>query len=244
MKFKDDNKTDELNQKIDIKYKKLSQMNLEELKTSLKELQENHIYDYEKTNKNYRLFTSLYEKKEAIDFLLSKVNKSENDQSDNKQDISVLYDRIDPTNRTITIKNIQDTEACIKIFNKFKELNNNSQIFEYIKNELKDNDISKFEIFSKNYSSIIELDRNEDTSINLYKEVDDYIKNATFIFRQDNEDFTYGEKGITNMEKLIHLKNKIHIKPPKDKKEPQDEFQKKCFKLVYFKELISDLEVI
>ena len=51
--------------------------------------------------------------------------------------------------------------------------------FEYIKTNLKDNDIS----------SIIELDRYEDTSINLYKQADYYIKNATFIFRQDNEDF-------------------------------------------------------
>ena len=34
------------------------------------------------------------------------------------------------------------------------------------------------------------------------------------------------------------------MKPQKDKKAPQDELQKKCFKLVYFKELISDLEVI
>ena len=34
------------------------------------------------------------------------------------------------------------------------------------------------------------------------------------------------------------------MKKKKKKKAPQDELQKKCFKLVYFKELISDLEVI
>ena len=56
------------------------------------------------------------------------MNKSENDQSENKQDISVLFDRID-SQRTITIKDIQDTGECIKIFNEFKKLNDNSQIY-------------------------------------------------------------------------------------------------------------------
>ena len=55
------------------------------------------------------------------------MNKSENDQSENKQDISVLFDRKDPP-RTITIKDIQDTGESIKIFNEFKKLNDNSQI--------------------------------------------------------------------------------------------------------------------
>ena len=108
---------------------------------------------------------------------------------------------------------------------------------------LSEEQISKFENFSKNYSSIIDLDRNVD-SVNLYKQIENYIQDATFIFRQDNEDFSFGENGITNMEELIHLKNKIYIKPLKYKNEPQDEFQKKYFKLVYFKELISNLEVI
>ena len=49
-------------------------------------------------------------------------------KSENKQDISVLFDRID-TQRTITIKDIQDTGECIKIFNEFKKLNDNSQIY-------------------------------------------------------------------------------------------------------------------
>ena len=46
------------------------------------------------------------------------------------------------------------------------------------------------------------------------------------------------------MDELIHIKNKIHIKPPKGEINPQDEFQGKCLKLVFFKNLISDLEVI
>ena len=233
LNFKND-KEDDWNKKLPSKFKNLSEMNLEELKKNLKELKDNKIYDYEEKNNNYfKLFTSLYEKKEAIDFLLSKIN----------QNISSLYEKIDPTNRTITKEKIQDTEECIKIFNEFKEKKSNLEIFEYIKT-LKPEQISKFEIYSKNYSSIIELDRNDDSSLNLYKQVSNYIQNSTFIFRQDAEDFSYGESGTTNMEELIHLKNKIHIKPPKETKEPKDEFQKKCYELIFFKKVISNLEVI
>ena len=62
-------------------------MDLEELKKNLKELKENKIYNYEEKNNNYiKLFNSLYEKKEAIDFLLSKIN----------QNIIFLYKKFDP----------------------------------------------------------------------------------------------------------------------------------------------------
>ena len=225
---------DDFKKKLDKKYEKLSEMDIVDLKNNLEELKTNKIYDYENTNtnKNFILFTSLYEKKEAIDFLSSKTN----------QDINALKKRIDPTNRTITIKNIQDTEECLNIFNEFKTMSN-SKIFEKIKT-LSEEQISKFEIFSKNYSSIIELDTNDDSSLNLYNQVYNYLQDATFIFRQDNEDFSYGEKGITNMEELIHLKNKIHIKPPKEEGEDLDDFQKKCYELIFFKDIISKLEVI
>ena len=209
-------------------------MDIKDLKNNFNLLKKIGIYNNEGRTYNYfKLFTSLYDKKEAIDFLLSKTN----------QNISALYDKIDPSNRIITIKDIQDTEKCIKIIEKFKELKENNKIFDYIKN-LNEDQISKFEIYSKKYSSIIELDRNDDSSINLYKQVNKFIQDATFIFRQDKEDFSYDEKGITNMEELIHLKNKIYIKPPKEKEEPKDEFQKKCFKLVFFKNIVSNLEEI
>ena len=45
------------------------------------------------------------------------------------------------------------------------------------------------------------------------------------------------------MEELIHLKNQIYIKPQKEK-EPKDEFEKRCLKLVFFTNLISNLEII
>ena len=202
-----DNNKDDWNKKLSSKYKKLSEMDLEDLKKNLKELKKNEIYDYENNNIYSKLFTSLYDKKQAIDFLLSK----------NNQDINLLYDRIDPTNPSITMANIQDTEECIKIFNEFKKLNNNFKIFNYIKS-LDNNQISKFENFSKNYISIIELDRNDDSSLNLYQQVIKIIQNANFIFSQDSVDFSYGEKNEINIKELIHLKNKIHIKPSKETK--------------------------
>jgi serine/threonine protein kinase len=97
------------------------------------------------------------------------VNKK--DQSEIKKEISILYDKIDPRNRTITIKDIKHTEECIKIFDKFKKLEDNFKIFWYIKTLIKENDVYSFEMFSKNYSSIIELDRNDYTLLNHhYKE--------------------------------------------------------------------------
>ena len=52
---------------------------------------------------------------------------------------------------------------------------------------------------------------------------------VSFIFYQDKEDFRYGESknDQTNMEELIHLKNRINIKPPKkdDENKPKDSFQ-------------------
>ena len=227
------------NKRLSTKYEELSKMNLGDLKKNLEELKTNEIYNYQIKSNYSRLFTSLYEKKEAIDFLLTKTEK----------DISVLYDRIEPTNRTITIKNIQDTEECLKVFNKFKELKDNFKIFDYIKSNLTEDQISKFEIYSKIYTSVIELARNDDSTLNVFDKVNNIIKNAIFIFLQDNEDFSYGKEEIS-MEELIHLKNKIHIKPQKEikktkeEKDKQDQFQEKCDKLVFFKNTISNLEVI
>jgi hypothetical protein len=196
---------------------------LEKLKENLDDLKDKHqIYDYTQPKENYKFFTSLYEKKEAIDFLLEKIK-----ESDVEKNIKNLYDRIDPTNRTITINNIDDTKRCIEIFIKFRDLENYKEIFNYITTKLTEADIQKFERYSKNYSSIIELDRNDDSSLTLYEEVNKYIQDANFIFRQDKEDFFYGKDGTTNMEELIHLKNKIHIKAPKNKETENKDEKKK-----------------
>ena len=230
--FQNDNKN--WNEKLSNKLTNLSEMDLQELKKNLKELRNNGIYDYENRNNYYTLFNCLYNKREAIDFLLFKSNR----------DISYLYDRINPINSTITEKDLKDTEECIKIFKEFIELKDNFKIFNHIK-ALNIYQISIIENYSKKYTSIIELDRNDsyDSSYNLYRQIHHYIEDANFTFRQDTENFSYGEFGTTNMEELIHLRNKIYIKPQKEIKEP-NEFQKKCFKLIFFKDIISNLEVI
>ena len=236
----------------------LSKKGFDDLKKILGDLKKNNIYNYEDKTNYFKLFTSLYEKKEAIDFLLSKVDK----------DITYLYDKIEPTNRTITIEKIKDCEECIKVFKEFKNYKkDNIGLFEKIKKEFTDDSekIKFFVSFSKNYLSIIELDRNDSTSFTLFEKVDDIIQNASLIFKQDNEYFRYLKKEkkengkkektgeneqkeeSTNMEELIHLKNRIHIKAPKKEKEKQtkkDLFQEKCEKLNFFKESISNLELI
>ncbi len=230
------------NKNIPKEYENLSKMNLKTLRDTLEKLKEINIYNYEEKTSYFKLFTSLYEKKEAIYFLISKIG----------QDIKYLYDRIEPTNRTILIEKIKDCEECIKIFTKFKEFKNNSELFDYIKKEINDEKIKLFESFSKNYSSIIELDRNDNTSFNLFGLVDKIVLKASLIYYQDNEDFRYWEekKDKTEIKELIHLKNRIHIKAQKGKENQntndskKDLFQEKCEKLIFFKETISNLELI
>ena len=231
--FQNNDNKDDWIKKLSVKYNNLSEMDLKDLEIKLKELKDSGIYDYEGNNNYCKLFTSLYEKKEAIDFLLLKTN----------QDINNLYEKIDPTNPSITMENIQDTEECIKVFTNLKEIKNNLEIFKYIKN-LNDAQIKKFEIYSKDYSSIIELDRNEDSSFNLYEQISNIIKDALFTINQDTEILFYGENRRITIKKLIHLKNKIHINDSNKAKDPKDQFQIKCQELVYFKDIVSKLEII
>ena len=202
----------------------------EKIKQYLKELKENKIYNYDNIQNYNKLFTCLYDKKEAIDFLFSKIDKN----------IAYLYDRIQPTDRTISIADIKNTEDCISVFSKMKKQEDNFIIHTYIKN-MKEKEISKFENFSRIYSSIIELDIFYDDSENLYDEVKDKIKDKTFNIFQDENDF--------NLEDLIHIKNKIHIKNENtDKKQEgnseENQLRLKCDILKSFKNLISNLEVI
>ena len=202
----------------------------EKIKQYLKELKENGIYNYDNIQNYNKLFTCLYDKKEAIDFLFSKIDKG----------IKELYDRIQPTDRTISIEDIKNTEDCISAFSKMKKEGDNFRIHTYIKN-MKEKEISKFENFSRIYSSIIELDIFYDDSENLYDEVKDKIKDKTFNIFQDEDDF--------NLEDLIHLKNKIHIKNENtDKKQEgnseENQLRLKCDILKSFKNLITNLEII
>ena len=84
----------------------MSKYNNKDIKTYLKELKDNGIYNYKEIENYNKLFTCLFDKKEAIDFLFSKIG----------QNLNNLYDRIQPTDRIINIKDIEDTEVCISEF--------------------------------------------------------------------------------------------------------------------------------
>ena len=227
---------DKWNESLSQKYQNLSKNNFDDIKTYLNELKEKDLYDYKNIKYYNKLFTCLYDKKEAVDFLFSK-----EDQKIEK--IQILYDRIQPTDRTINIKDIEDTEKCISIFNNMKNFKDNFKIFEYIKG-MSEKEIAQFENYSRIYPSIIELDRNDDISENLYEQVNNYIKDATFNISQDTEDF--------NLEELIHLKNKIHLqnengknKLPEEIINPQEKkLKSKCEILKFFKEIMYHLEIV
>jgi len=158
----------------------------EKIKQYLTELKENGIYNYDNIQNYNKLFTCLNDKEEAIDYLFSKIDK----------DIAYLYDRIQPNDRTISIEDIKNTEYCISALSKMTKLEDNFRIYDYIK-KMKENEISKFENFSRIYSSIIELDIFYDDSENLYDEVKDKIKDKNINIFQDEDDF--------NLEDLIYL---------------------------------------
>ena len=157
----------------------LSEMKLEDLKRSLKKLQKDNIYDYDSKNSYYyKVFTSFYEKKEAIDFLISKL----------KTGIDYLKIKLDPTTRSLSIKDIKDAIDCLQHIKELINKNNSSEIMNYLK-YLDDKTINKFVNYSKHYPSIIELDRK--TGKDIFEEVYKIIEDASLIFKLDNEYFYY-----------------------------------------------------
>ena len=109
---------------------------------------------------------------------------------------------------------------------------------------------SKFENYSELCPSIIELYVKNYFPVNLFEQVDSIIQNANFIFQQDKGIFSFKDKyknEITSitMKDLIHLKNKIDIiQIIQNEEKSNDKFQSECKKLIFFKEIISNLEVI
>ena len=92
-------------------------MNLKNLEKTLKN---NKIFDYETKSIYYKVFTSFNEKKEAIDLLIKKKNT----------DINYLKEKLAPTIKNISIKDIEDANECL---NHFKKLNlDSSEIIRYI----------------------------------------------------------------------------------------------------------------
>ena len=158
----------------------LSTMNLSDLRRTLKYLKDKKIYDYEIENSFfYQVFTSFYDKKEAIDFLLSKINA--------KANFDELKVKLDPTNRSISIKDIEDSNSCLNQFTELKN-RNDTKIIEHLR-ELDEETIKKMISFSKHYPSIKELDSKNEKDIfeNIYIIVDD----ATLTFKLDSEIFRY-----------------------------------------------------
>ena len=192
------------------------------IKIKLLQLKKNKIYDYQEKEKCNRLFTCLYDKKEAIEFLFSKINAS------NEKNIAILKDRIDPTNTTINSEDIDNTIECINIVAKMKKKSNNFEIYKFIK-QLDEKDISYFVNYSKKYPAIIELDRYYDPSENIFEQVKKKIeKELTLNISQEADNFIYHSKETNRYENitfedLIKLKNKI---PPKNENNKTDEEKK------------------
>ena len=221
-------------------YLYLSIMNLTKIKLVLKELRDKNIYDYQSKNFYYKIFTSFYEKREAIDFLLSKID------IDLKQ--SLQY-KLDPYNKNISIKDIDDTNECLLHFKSI--INMKSQEILYYIKHLDEDIINKFINYSSHYNFIIELDRKN--TKNIFEDIYKIIEDANIKIEIDKEDIFYivdGEYLTTNLENLINLKNKINI-PEKslEKNENKETKEKDIYeiqidKLFFFKEIISKLEVI
>ena len=253
-------KDNEWNKKLSKEYLNLPQKSPQEIKNRLKELKDNNIYNYRGKNNYYtKLFKCLYNKQEAIEFIFEKINQNIN--------VDYLEEKIQPTNRAINIEDVIATEKCIFHMNKMKDQENNFKRLDYVKG-LDPKEIDNFDKYSKIYSYIIELDRVDDSSDNIYEQVIKIIKiDLNLKIDQDTEEFFYyikdqSEPEKITIEELIHLKNKIHIQGDKDENKKDDEkddkkdnkkvindnesdiIKNKCQTLIFFKNLIINLEKI
>ena len=203
----------------------LSKMSLKDLKTVLGNLEKLKIYNYKNDESYYKIFISFYQKKQAIDFLKEKIKKGIK--------LDYLEERLDPTKRRLTIKQIKDTIECLE---KLKEIQTKkgTDMLKYI-TTLDKEIINKFISYSKIYQAIIELDRNDENdnedegNENTFKKVDKRITKANFIFKLDNNDFYYKEKDKNipiYLEDLIHIKNQISIQSKNKDKDKDKEKNK------------------
>ena len=220
-----------------INYKNKWEEDFRNIKIDLYQLKENEIYDYKTNYYYYKFFTSLYDKKEDAAFLFNKTG----------EEILKLKDNILHIDTTINIKDILDTEKCLYEIHKMKNLKDNFKVLEYIKKMSRET-ISLFENLSKIYLSIIQLEINDSLSDNIYEKVVNIITDAIFNILQDSENFKYYNdkeskyENIT-MKELFHINNHIHIK--NEEKNIEDEIFKSKYKvLLFYKDVISKLEVI
>ena len=160
--FQRDNK--EWNDKLNPKYENLSSRDFPEIKEILMELKRNGIYDYQDRQNYNKIFICLYNKKGALEYLLTKTTN----------DLENLKNQIQSNdNNIISIKEINDTKQCIEIMNKMKKLRDNFQIFKYIRS-LSVNIIEQFFNYSEIYLYLIELEEkcNIENAINRFNSCD------------------------------------------------------------------------
>ena len=242
---------DDWNNKISNEYLNLPLKTPEEIKNKLKELNDKNIYNYRGKNNYYtKLFKSLYNKQEAIDFIFEKINQNIN--------IDYLEEKIQPTNRAIKIEDVIATEKCIFHMKKMKDQENNFKRLEYIKG-LDREEIDQFDKYSQIFPYIIELDRVDDSSDNIYEQIIKIIKtDLTLKIDQDSEKIFFinqeqNEKVNIKLKDLIHLKNKIHIdieKKDENKKNgaknnsEHNKIEYKTETMIFFKKLIINFETI
>ena len=125
-------------------------MKLKDLKKVLQIWKDDNIFIYDDNfdqNHYYELYTSLYNKKGAIYFLLKKENSG----------LENLKAKLEPTNKSLTIKDIDDANECSNQFKLFIN-KNSSDILKHI-NTLDKDIIQKFVNFSNHYLSIFGLDK-------------------------------------------------------------------------------------
>ena len=233
--FETNNKT--WNMKLSEKYINISLIkDYGKIKEKLFELKNNKIYDFKISKNYYKIFTCLYEKKEAIDFLFYKT-KEFNEE---------LKDKIQPFENINITKNVINAEICILEIQKMKEIKENHKILNYIKS-MNQNIIEQFINYSKVYRSIINFDIIGNNTENIYDKIYKIIQNSSIDIFQDSEQLLYSNnKKNIDINELIHLKNSIHIMH--DSKDIEnieyDKYKNKCKILKFFKELLSKLERI
>jgi len=216
----------------------LSKMNLKDLKSYLSKLENKNIYDYKSNNYYCKIFTSLYKKIEALDFLKKKLYIN----------IDYLKERLDPTQRTLKIKHIDDINECLKCLGRIINMDE-KDILIYLK-KLKKDEINCFMSYSQIYKEIINLDIYYDKHHeNIFKKVNNIITNSTWF----NDSIIFIENGkynSINIEELIYLKNQINFEYKYNEEENKKNIKYKNIleiksdKLIFFKNLVSDLEDI
>jgi hypothetical protein len=98
-----------------------------------------------------------------------------------------LKSKLDPTNRSISIKDIYDTIQCLKDFQELKNRNSEEILMYIILLPLKT--LKKFKSYTKKFIIIIEL--NKKKKEDQFEKVYDIIQDSSLLFNLDNEDFLY-----------------------------------------------------